>query len=339
MQTSRRSLLKALATTPVLLSPAALTACSSGSSSKSGTLSVGQISNSVAFFALFIAEKQGFFKDEGLTLGERPRLGTGAKVAAALKSSSIDLGAGVMTDALNLAGIDDQARITTSLITEYYVDIVVAKGFKGGGASIEEKTKALAGKKIGITGPGSGTEALVTYLFGLAKLDAAKDATLVNLGSVSSAALGALKAGRVDALSFFQPIGQQAEAAGIGKIYISPAAGDVPSLAGALHGIAFTRSSILDKKAKEIGSFQSAISRSLKVVNGDTSKMRELLGEYLKGTPTAALDALVPILRKESAKTAAVQQKGYDIARKFHLDSKLVRKAPSYDQIVPAKFR
>lgn len=342
MQTSRRSLLKAFAASPLLLSPTLLTACAgstSGSTSKSGTLNVGQISNSVAFFPLFIAEKRGFFKDEGLSLGDRPRLGTGAKVAAALKSGSIDLGAGVITDALNLAEIDPQARITTSLIAEYYVDIVVGNGFQGEGATAKEKTRALAGKNIGITGPGSGTEALVNYLFGLAGMDAKTDATLVNLGPVSSAAIGALKSGRVDALSFFQPIGQQAEAAGIGKIYISPAAGDVPSMAGALHGIVFTRESIIEGKSKEIESFQTAIDRSLEVIAGDESEARDLLGEYLSGTPETALDALVPILRKESPASAAVAEKGYNIARTFHVDSGLVGDAPAYDKIVPKPYR
>jgi len=292
MQTSRRSLLQAFAASPVLLSPTLLSACT-GADSKPGTLNVGQISDSVAFFPLFIAEKRGFFKDEGLTMGDRPRLGTGAKVAAALKSGSIDLGAGVITDALNLAEIDDKVRITTSLISQFYVDIVVGNDFDAAGASIEEKTRALAGKNIGITGPGSGTEALVNYLFGLAGMDAKTDATLVNLGPVSSAALGALKAGRVDALAFFQPIGQQAEAAGIGRIYISPAAGDVPSMAGALHGIVFTRESILKGKSKEIKSFQTAIDRSLKVIADNESEARDLLGQYLSGTPETALDALI----------------------------------------------
>ncbi|CAL9563695.1 hypothetical protein SUDANB106_04705 [Streptomyces sp. enrichment culture] len=340
MSPSRRTLLKAFAASSALLSPTLLSACSSaGSATRGGTLNIGQISDSVAFFPLFIAEKRGFFEDEGLSLGDRPRLGTGAKVAAALKSGSIDIGAGVMTDVLNLAENDSQARLTTSLVTEYYVDIVVKKGFSAKGSSIEEKTRALAGGKIGITGPGSGTEALVNHLFGLAGLDARKDATLVNLGAVSSAALGALKAGRVDALAFFQPIGQQAEAAGIGEIYISPAAGDVPSLSGALHGVAFTRSGVLEAKSAEIASFQSAIDRSLEFIAGDASQVRDLLGEYLSSAPGPALDALVPILRKESPASAAVTGKGYGIARRFHVDSGLVAKAPSYEKLVPESFR
>lgn len=342
MPLSRRDLLKTLAATPILLSPGLLSACADrGSSTKSGTLNVGQISDSVAFFPLFIAEQRGFFKDEKLTMGERPRLGTGAKVAAALKSGSIDLGGGVLTDVLNLARVDTSAALTTSLITEFYVDIVVGANFDGpgSGASVEDRARALVGKKIGITGPGSGTEALVTYLFDLIGKDASKDATLVNLGPASTAALGAMKANRVDALSFFQPIGQQAEAADIGSIYISPSNGDIPSLAGAQHGIVFSRKGIITKKQDEIEAFNRAIGRSLDVIQGDASTVRELLGKYLGGTNHAALDKLVPILQKETATSPKIAEKAYDIGKTFHIDSGLVDKAPSYDTIVPAALR
>src|SRR3954452_23531397 len=96
-----------------------------------GVLNVGQISDSIAFFPLFIAERKGYFTQEGVKLGERPRLGTGAKVAAALKSGSIELGAGVLTDSLNLAKIDDSTRLVADLVDRYYVDIVVGSSFPG----------------------------------------------------------------------------------------------------------------------------------------------------------------------------------------------------------------
>lgn len=342
MVVSRRSLLKGVAATPVVLSPALLSACADrGSSSTSGTLSIGQISNSVAFFPLFIAENQGYFKDEGLKLGDRPRLGTGAKVAAALKSGSIDVGGGVITDAYNLAATDSGMQVLTSLVSQYYVDIVVGTSFKAPatGAGLDEKVNALVGKRIGITGPGSGTEALVTYLYASVGKDPKKDATLVNLGSAATSAVGALKAKRVDALAFFQPIGQIAEATKVGDIYISPAAGDIPSLAGALHGVTFSTKSITASKKDEVASFRTAIKRSLELVHGDESKVRELLGEYLKGTPPAALDAIVPILRKEMPTSPLIDETAYDVAREFHLDSGLVAKAPTYDQAVPQLAR
>ncbi|HET6499656.1 MAG TPA: ABC transporter substrate-binding protein [Amycolatopsis sp.] len=325
--TGRRTVLKAVAATPLLLAGCA----TRESTTPPGVLNIGQISDSVAFLPLFIAERRGYFAAEGITLGDRPRLGTGAKVAAALKSGSVDLGAGVITDAFNLAKIDDGTRIVTSLVTEYYVDIVVGVSWPEPD-SLPGKIAALVGKKIGITGPGSGTEALVDYLFGSIGHHAATDATLVNLGSAATSAIGALKAGRVDALAFFQPIAQQAAAAGAGRTFISPARGDVPALRGALHGVVFSTQKLLNRKQQELAGFQRAMRRALADVHGDDA--RTLLGQYLKGTDPRALDAVVPILRREVPTDPAVQRASYDTARAFHLDSGLVRKAPTYEQIL-----
>jgi NitT/TauT family transport system substrate-binding protein len=337
MSLTRRNLLKGLAVSPVLLSPTLLSACADrGSDTKAGTLNVGQISDSVAFFPLFIAEKRKFFTDEGLTLGDRPRLGTGAKLAAALKSGSIDVAAGVLTDAFNLATSGGGTDLLTSLVTQYYVDVIVSQDLATASedASLDAKIQQLVGKKIGITGPGSGTEALVVYLFDRVGKDASTDATLVNLGSEATAAIGALQAGRVDALSFFQPIGQIVEAEGIGTISISPAAGDIPDLAGALHGVTFSTPQIAGKKKSEVASFQTAIGRALEVLHGEESQMRELLGEYLDTTPPDALDSLVPILRREVPAEPAVAKGAYEIGRRFHLESGLVNDPPSYQAAV-----
>jgi sulfonate transport system substrate-binding protein len=336
--TSRRTVLRGLLAAPAL---AAVGCAQRMSTTPAGVLNVGQISNSVAFLPLFIAEKKGYFSDEGITLGERPRLGTGAKVAAALKSGSVDVGAGVITDAFNLAKIDDGTRIVSSLVTEYYVDIVVPPGFDGPGddASLSRKAKALVGRTIGITGPASGTEALVKYLFGSVGRNAATDSTLVNLGSAATSAIGALKAGRVDVLAFFQPIAQQAEAAGVGRTYISPARGDVPSLRGALHGVTFSTRRLLDRKKKEIVGFQRAMQRALTVVHESPDETRELLGEYLRSSKPKTLDALMPILVRELPRSPAVSEKAYRTAARFHLDSGLVRTAPAYAAVIPEALR
>lgn len=257
----------------------AASACSNGTTSESaapdgaatGTLNVGQISDSVAFFPLFVAEENGYFADEGIELGDRPRLGTGARLAAALTSGSIDIAAGVTTDALNLHESDDRARLTGALVTEYYVDIIVSSDFDGpdADAPIEERIAALEGRNIGITGPGSGTEALVTHLFGEAGVDPAVDATLVNLGAEVPAAIGALSAGQVDALAFFQPVGQIAEMQGVGEIYISPQRGDVPSMEGQLHGALFSTTAALEEKGELIAGFNRAIDSALAFIADD----------------------------------------------------------------------
>lgn len=312
-----------------------------GSDTAAGTLNVGQISNSVAFFPIFVAEQKGYFQQEGVKLGERPRLGTGAKVAAALKSGSIDLGGGVLTDAFNLASTDDSARVAVNLVNKYYVDVVVGKNFAGPGAKapLKDRIKALKGKKIGITGPGSGTEALVTYLFDQEGMNAKTDAELVNLGSVATAAIGALKSGRVDALAFFQPIAQSAESAKIGVNYISPARGDVPGLETTTHGVIFTTQGVLDRKAKEVAAFQRAIDRALSDIHQDPEATKKLLGKYLEAASPETLEKLMPILDEEMPEKGTFAREPFETALKFHTSTGLVDKAPSYEKIVPENLR
>ncbi|RWR25190.1 ABC transporter substrate-binding protein [Agrococcus lahaulensis] len=322
----------------------AASACSSGSPTESGApedagtgvLNVGQISDSVAFFPLFVAEENGYFEEEGVELGDRPRLGTGARLAAALTSGSIDIAAGVTTDAMNLYESDDRARLTGSLVTEYYVDIIVSSDFDGPAADapVEERIAALQGRNIGITGPGSGTEALVTHLFGTEGLDPSTDATLVNLGAEVSAAIGALSSGQVDALAFFQPVGQIAEMQGVGEIYISPQRGDVPSMDGQLHGALFSTTDVLDEKGELVASFNRAIDSALAFIADDPEGASELLASYLGGSDPAVVEALSEILPEEMASSTVIEQAGYETAATFHLDSGLVAEAPAYADFV-----
>lgn len=335
----------ALAVATAALLTATLAACSGAgapsSTDDSLTLNVGQISNSVAFFPLFIAENEGYFTDEGLTLGaNRPRMGTGAKLAAALQSGSIDVGAGVMTDAFNLSKVNDGTRIVGDLVNSYYVDVVVGSGFDGPDvtAPLSDRIEALRGKTIGVTGPGSGTEALIKYLLAQENIDPASDVTLVNLGADGSAAIGALTTERVDALVFFQPIGQQAETTGVGSIYISPARGDIPDLKGVSHGIVFTTQGVLDKKGPAVAAFLRGIQRAEELIVNDAAETERLLALYQDSLDPATLKALVPIIQSEVAATPQPNESGYKKSVDFHLQTGLFDDAPAFADIVPTDW-
>lgn len=334
----------ALAVAGMVLSACGSSGGSSGSTSTGGSngssttmsLKVGQISNSVAFFPIFVARQEGYFTDEGLSVNSPVLLGTGAKLAAALVSGSIDVGGGVMTDAFNISKANKDAKVISNLVNAYYVDIIVGKKFSGPstGASLIDKIKALKGKKIGITGPGSGTEALVTYLFKMAGMDPAKDATLVSLGAQATAVLGALKSGRVDALSFFQPIGQEAEAEKIGSIYISPARGDVPAMANETHGVVIASKNALTSKKKAVVAFIKAIAHAEKTIHGDPQEVGKLLSQYEKNMNPATVSAMVSVLQKEIPTSPAVSQQSYQVAVDFHKKAGLVANPPSYSDMV-----
>src|SRR5690625_779726 len=113
LQVMKKLPLKSIA----VLGAAALALSACGDGGENEALNVGQTSNSVAFFPLHVAEENGFFDEEGVTLGDRPRLQTGARLAAALTSDSIDVAAGVATDAFNFAACDDGEIISSAFVT------------------------------------------------------------------------------------------------------------------------------------------------------------------------------------------------------------------------------
>lgn len=340
MRTRRRGLAAAVAAA-VMLALTVSGCAQHGSTSKQGSLTVGQVSNSAAFFPIFIAQQKGYFSQEGVKVAKPTVLGTGAKVAAAVKSGSVDLGASVFPDVLNLSASGTDTRLVTNLVDKYYVDVVVGKNFGGPGvnAPLNDRIKALKGKKIGITGPGSGTEALLIYLFKKAGLDAKTDAQLVNLGGTVSAAVGALKTGRVDALSYAQPAAQMVETGNIGTTYISPVRGDVPGLSSVTQGVVFTTKSRLDQKSKEIAAFQRAVAKALKLIHTDKKAARELLGKYQDAAKPATLDALMKLLPKEMPEDGTFPRASFNASVQFNKDTGQVEKAPSYESLVPEDAR
>lgn len=338
--TTRRGRTPATAGALCALALAASACAGDSTTTSAGVLDVGQISDSVAFFALHVAEERGYFAEEGVEVGERPRLGTGAKLAAALRSGSIEVGAGVLTDALNLYGTDDTTRVVTNLAEKYYVDIVVGEDFDGPSADapLEERVAALEGTAIGITGPGSGTEALVAFLFERGDLDTETDAELVNLGPNPSAALGALESGQVDALSFFQPVAQQAEATGVGTTYISPVRGDIPGFEHTTHGVVFTTAAVLEEKPEEVAAFQRAIERANEDIRDDP-EISGPLADYLDGIDEEARENLLPLVREQTPEGVGFRRDNVETALEFHESTGLVADPPGYEDIVPPDLR
>jgi len=302
------------------------------------TLNVGQLNDSINFFPFYVAEQLGYFKAQGLTLGARPRLQTGPKVVAAIEAGSIDIGGGVITDAFDMTRVDWAARIIGALTNGYVVDIVVSKRFEQEthlteASPLPAKVDALRGKKIAITGPGTGTEALLIYLFRLQGMDAHKNATLVNLGSNNAAAMTALRTNRVDALSFFSPIGQAGEAKGTGDIFISPDNGDVPGLRGDVHGIFYTRQTVIDAKPRAVAAFIRAVAQAEDYIQANPARAQVLLNNYLKlgkNVSSAVYAATSPVW----AKNPQLNQSSHGVAARFHVQAGLISIAPTYSQVV-----
>lgn len=287
------------------------------------SLQVGQIgNNSIAFFPLYVAKSQGFFKDAGLDV-TITSFQSGSVVGAALTSGSIDVACCVITDVFSLLKANRPTKIVGSLVDGYYVDVIGSNKFLADSHisranKLSDRVAALKGKRIGITGPGSGTEALVNYLFKTAGLDPTRDAELVNVGTDQASIITQLATNRLDAVSFAWPLSMVADVKNVGKALVMPAEGDVPAMRGEIQGVIAVREDALEKREDATVAFVKAIARAQAFIHSDAAKADVLLHAYdaQLDTPTIAKlkTAYLPVLPQ----SPRVRVTGYDKALAFH---------------------
>jgi NitT/TauT family transport system substrate-binding protein len=182
------------------------TAGAQGPEKKKITIAVGG-KNLFYYLPLTVAERNGYFKDEGLEV-EIPDFAGGAKALQALVGGSADMVSGAYEHTINMAA--KKQPITAVVLQMKYSSIVLAMSKER--AAKYKSPKDLKGLKIGVTAPGSSTNMFVNNL--LAK-DGLKptDVSIVGVGA-GAGAVAALEKGEIDALSNLDPVITQLESTG-----------------------------------------------------------------------------------------------------------------------------
>jgi ABC-type nitrate/sulfonate/bicarbonate transport system substrate-binding protein len=286
-------------------------------------LSVGQIGTSVAFFPLYVAQNLGYFKAAGLDV-TLTALQSGTLVGTAVTSNSVDIGCSVITDVFALLKANRPVKIVGSLVNGYYVDIVMNDQFydatKGitRASKLSDKILALKGKNIGITGPGSGNQALVDYLFLQQNLDPRRDVQLVNVGVDQGSILQAMKTGRIDGVSFAWPLAFIAEAQNIGKPLIMPALGDVPTMRDQIQGVIYVKPDLLDKRGDAVVAFVHAVGKAEALIHRDSTRAKALLKQYTPALSDSAADALFAAYLSVLPNEPSIPANNYEKSLQFH---------------------
>ncbi|MBA2287270.1 MAG: ABC transporter substrate-binding protein [Ktedonobacteraceae bacterium] len=304
------------------------------------TLKVGTITDAIPFFPFYVAREKNFFKAQGLTLDPAVplALGSGAKLATTLEANGIEVAVGTVTDAFNVSRIDTSIRLIGAVSNDFLLDIVVRKDFAQQAhltptSSLADKVKALVGKKIGISAPGSSTDALITYLFRQQGLDAQKDAIKVSVGAATVTDLAALQAGRIDATVVGAPGGEIAEAQGLGDILISPTRGDVPSMQGQLFGLAYIKQQVIDSKLPAVQAFIRALAQADTFIQNNPDQALPLLEKYLHLNAKTAASAW-NATKASMPQTPQISQTAYDTANQFQVKAGLLAIALPYKDLV-----
>ena len=159
------------------------------------------------YLPLTVAERKGYFKEEGLEV-EIPDFPGGARALQAMVGGSADMVSGAYEHTINM--VAKKQPIKAVVLQAKYSSIVLL--LPKDKAAKYKSAKDLKGLKIGVTAPGSSTNMFVNNL--LAK-DGLKptDVSIVGVGT-GSGAFAAMEKGEIDALSNLDPVISQLEATG-----------------------------------------------------------------------------------------------------------------------------
>ena len=184
----------------------ATTAAAQSPEKKSITIAVGGKSL-FYYLPLSVAERKGYFRDEGLEV-EIPDFAGGAKALQALVGGSADMVSGAYEHTINMAA--KKQPIKAVVLQAKYSSIVLllpkdrAAKYKG--------PADLKGLKIGVTAPGSSTNMFVNNILAKGGLKPT-DVSIVGVGA-GSGAVAAMEKGEIDALSNLDPVITQLESTG-----------------------------------------------------------------------------------------------------------------------------
>jgi NitT/TauT family transport system substrate-binding protein len=205
MKLTRRDALTALAVSG-LAGPASFPAFAQSAEKANVTLGVGGKAL-LYYLPLTVAEKKGYFKEQGLNVDIND-FGGGAKSLQALVGGSVDVVTGAYEHTIRMQAKGQDIRAVIELGRFPAITIAVRK-------DLADKVKTAAdfkGLKIGVTAPGSSTALTAQYAMVKAGLKAT-DAAIIGIGAGASA-VAAIKQKQVDVISHLDPVTSKLEADG-----------------------------------------------------------------------------------------------------------------------------
>jgi len=165
------------------------------------------------YLPLTIAERKGFFKEQGLEV-EINDFGGGAKSLQALVGGSVDVVTGAYEHTIRMQAKGQDVVAVTEL-GRFPAIVIAVKKDKAGQIKSAADFKGL---KIGVTAPGSSTALTAQYAMVKAGLKPS-DAAIIGVGSGASG-VAAMKKGEIDVISHLDPVIAKLEADGDIQILI-----------------------------------------------------------------------------------------------------------------------
>jgi NitT/TauT family transport system substrate-binding protein len=153
---------------------------------------------SIVYLPTVLADRLGFFKEEGIDF-TLEQFNGGSAAAAGLVNGSVDVLTGNYNHTIQLAAAGKQAVAFAQMTQTPGLALVVSPKATRSISSIED----LRGANVGVSAPGGGSDILLKYLLKRAGISAS-DVPVVSIG-LGTTAVGAMEHGKVDAAVMLDP--------------------------------------------------------------------------------------------------------------------------------------
>jgi NitT/TauT family transport system substrate-binding protein len=274
--------------------------------------------NSLYYLPLALADKLGYFKEQGLNVEINDFKG-GSQSLNALVSGSADVVTGAYEHTLRMQ-VKGQSIVAVIELGRYPgISLAVKKD-----RADKFKTPAdLKGAKIGVTAPGSSTNMLVQFLMVKAGLKP-DDASFIGVGAGPSA-VAAMRKGEIDAISNIDPMIAMLEAAGdvVMMAETRTTDGTAKVLGGPMSaGVLYTRKDFIDKNPNTVQALVNAFYKTLAWLDKATPEhvADAVPKEFWLGDKTlymAAVKASLQIYSRDGIVSTDSQQRSIAFLKQF----------------------
>jgi NitT/TauT family transport system substrate-binding protein len=244
----------------------AVVALASGAAAAKITIAVGG-AGCLCYLPTVLAEQLGEYKKAGVEI-ELVNFKGGSQALTAVIGGSADVVSGYYDHCVNLAARNQQ--LTAFVVYDRYPGLVLGVSPKHTGEI--NSVKDLAGKKVGVSAPGSSTDFFLKYL--LAKNGVSPDSVAVIGIGLDATAVAAMEQGTVDAAVMLDPTSTLLQ----GKFPALKILSDTRTQADTLAvfggeypgGALYTRGDWIAKHDKEVQALTNAILATLKWIHSHT---------------------------------------------------------------------
>ena len=253
--------------------PLALSSCTTDD----GVIRVNEVTHSVFYAPMYLADGLGYFEEEGITIELTNGGGADATMAAVL-SDGADIGFCGPEAAIYVAigGSNDQPKVFGQLTKRDGSFLVGRSDEPDFEWSDLEGKEILAGRKGGVP----------AMTFEYALKEQGVNATL-NYDVAFNMMTAAFESGVADYCTMFEPTASEYEAQGKGYIVASVGqeSGEVP------YTCFIAKQSYIDKNPEKIEGFLRAMTKAIKYVNEtDSATVAQQLVPYFDGTSISSLE-------------------------------------------------